>query len=107
MRRQTNKTPWTDVLTLVSYTSTSDAEGYVTKTESTTDVDCCFSEGVARGEFYESMKAGMRASCSAEVWEDDYGGQERVEADGKAYEVIRHYPTGTGTVMLILQEVVR
>lgn len=107
MSLQTNRTPWTDEITLISYTDTPDDEGYVTRTESTTDVCCCFSEGVARGEFYESMKAGLRASCSAEVWEDDYGNEERVTVDSRLFKVIRHYPTGRGTVMLILEEVVR
>ena len=49
----------------------------------------------------------MRATCSAEVWEDDYGNQTRVSADDRLFNVIRHYPTGRGTVMLILEEVVR
>lgn len=104
---QTNHCPWTDVITLVSYTETPDADGYSTITEVTSDVSCCFSEGVARGEFYESMKAGLQASCAAEVWEDDYGNQIRARCEERVFDVIRHYPTGRGTVMLILQEVIR
>ena len=103
----TNRTPWTDVISLLSYTEVIDSEGYKTRTETATDVSCCFSEGVARGEFYESMKAGLRASCSAEIWEDDYQKEPRVRCEGTDYDVIRHYPTGRGTVMLILQEVTR
>lgn len=104
---QTNRTPWTDELSLLSYEDTQDSAGYDTRTEISTDVSCCFSSGVARGEFYEAMKAGLRASCSAEVWEDDYEDQARARADGRLYNVIRHYPTGRGTVMLILEEVQR
>ena len=104
---QTNRTPWTDELILLSYEENTDSEGYTTQTESETEICCCFSAGVARGEFYEAMKAGLRASCSAEVWEDDFENQTRARADGCLYNVIRHYPTGRGTVMLILEEVVR
>lgn len=107
MALQTNRTPWTDEITLISWTETKDNEGYETRTEVTDEISCCFSDGVARGEFYESAKAGMRATCSAEVWEDDYDNQTRVSADSRLFNVIRHYPTGRGTVMLILEEVVR
>ena len=107
MALQTNRTPWTDEITLISWTETKDNEGYETRTEVTDEISCCFSDGVARGEFYESAKAEMRATCSAEVWEDDYDNQTRVSADSRLFNVIRHYPTGRGTVMLILEEVVR
>lgn len=116
---QTNRTPWTDAITLVTPPAEQDAQGYWNGTteppdgdpapdpEEDTEIMCCFSEGVARGEFYESYKAGLRASCAAEVWEDDYGNEPRVRHGTTDYEVVRHYPTGRGTVMLILQEVIR
>ena len=103
----TNRTPWTDELTLITKTVEKDAEGYDDVTESEKEIWCCFSDGVSRGEFYESMKAGMQASAQAEVWADDYERETLAEHDGIRYVVLRHYETGRGTVMLILQEVIR
>lgn len=103
----TNRTPWTDDLTLISVEVTQDAEGYETRTETEREIFCCFYDGVGRDEFYESMKAGMRASASAEVWAEDYERETLAEHAGIRYVVNRHYETGRGTVMLILQEVIR
>ena len=109
---QTNRTPWMDVITLITPPDGQDAQGFVPSDpdpdpDPGTEIMCCFSNGVARGEFYESYKAGLRASCSVEVWEDDYAGEPLVIHEGQLYKVIRHYPTGRGTVMLILTEVIR
>lgn len=101
---KTNKTPWFDELTLVSLVERDDELGYKKKTTVSRTVDCTFSDGVARGEFYESMKAGMKAAATAEVWEEDYGGESTVISEGRRYSVLRHYPTGRGTVALILEE---
>lgn len=103
----TNRTPWTDDLTLIKRTVEQDSEGYESVTETETDIFCCFSDGVSRGEFYEGMKAGMQASAQAEVWAEDYDRETLAEHAGIRYTVIRHYETGRGTVMLILQEVIR
>ena len=104
---QTNRTPWAEDLTLISQTVTKDEEGYETVTEIEKEIFCCFYDGVSRGEFYESMKAGMQASVQAEVWADDYERETLAEHDGIRYKVLRHHETGRGTLMLILQEVVR
>lgn len=103
----TNRTPWTDDLTLIAKTVEKDEEGYDITTETERLVFCCFYDGVSRAEFYESMKAGMQASASAEVWAEDYERETLAEHDGIRYVVMRHWETGRGTVMLILQEVIR
>ena len=105
--RNTNRTPWMDELTLITKTTERDAEGYETVTETEREILCCFYDGVTRGEFYESMKAGMQASAEAEVWADDYERETIAEHDGIRYVVNRHYETGRGTIRLILQEVIR
>lgn len=103
----TNRTPWADDLKLISVEDTADSEGYKTRVETEREILCCFYDGVSRDEFYESMKAGMQASCSAEVWPDDYERETLAEHDGIRYTVLRHYETSRGTIMLILQEVIR
>ncbi len=101
---KTNKTPWFDEITLVSFVEKDDGFGYKKKTAVSNTVDCTFSDGVARGEFYESMKAGKKATATVEVWEEDYDGESTAISGGRCYSVLRHYPTGRGTVALILEE---
>lgn len=105
----TNRTPWMDEITLERESQTQGANGYnisAGEPEKRT-IYCTFSEGVARGEFYESMKAGMRATATVECWAEDYEGETKVFHNGVQYSVSRSYPTGRGTVMLILSEVIR
>lgn len=107
LSHRSNDTPWMDEISLITVVTTRDNAGYNVDTETSRTVDCNFYDGVSRGEFYESMKAGMRASATAEVWPEDYLKETLVEFDGVRYEVIRHYPSGYGTIYLILKEVVR
>ena len=103
----TNRLPWAEDLTLITKTVSKDEEGYETVTETENEIFCCFEDGVSRGEFYESTKAGMQASAQAEVWADDYAREKLAEHDGIRYNILRTHETGRGTLMLILQEVVR
>lgn len=104
---QSNKTPWMDTLELINISDTKDDEGYKKPVETPRTIDCNFYDGVARGEFYESLKAGKRASATVEIWPEDYQKEDIAEYDGTRYEILRHYPSGHGTIILILQEVVR
>lgn len=106
-RNSSNNTPWMDEISLIAVTATQDAAGYDVTSESSRAIDCSFYDGVARGEFYESLKAGMRASATVEIWPEDYQNERLAEFDSVRYEVIRHYPSGHGTIYLILQEVIR
>ncbi len=103
----TNRLPWAEDLALIRRTVTKDAEGYETATETVREVFCCFEDGVSRGEFYESMKAGVQANAQAEVWADDYERETLAEHDGVRYNILRYYETGRGSLRLIPQEVVR
>ena len=103
----TNKVPWTDALSLISIVATEDSDGYVTKTETSRTIFCTFIEGVARSEFYEAMKAGIKLSAQCEVWDGEYLNEEFAEYNNTRYRVIRTFPTGRGTVQLNLEEVVR
>ena len=105
----TNRTPWMDEIRLEKDEREQGANGYLIDNPNPKkrEIFCTFSEGVARGEFYESMKAGMRATASIECWADDYEGETKVFHNDIEYSVSRSYPTGRGTIMLILSEVVR
>lgn len=101
---KTNKVPFSDDAELVKVINTEDAEGYTTRTEETTDVICSISNGVARTEMYEAMKAGVKLSATAEIWEDDYEQQQILVHEGVRYNIIRVYPTGHGTLELSLAQ---
>lgn len=105
--QRTNRTPWTDVLSLISATSVTDAAGYKTNSENSRDIIGTFSQGINRTEFYEGMKAGISLSAEAEIWQIDYQGERLCEFEGRRYKIIRTYETGRGTLSLSLSEVIR
>lgn len=107
MKISTNRTPWLDDLTLITVTETVDGDGYVEKTETERQVACTFSEGVARGEFYEGLKAGMLPSATAEIWEEDYQQETLCRFDSIRYKIIRTYPSGHGTTFLVMEKELR
>ena len=102
-----NRPPFSDVIDLVTPMKTADPDGYDDIEESARQIICTFSDAVARGEFYEGMKAGLNLSAEAEIWPEDYQHEELVEHNGIRYRVVRSYPTGQGTMILILTEVIR
>ena len=104
---KSNRTPFTDRVQLVNVQEVPDSSGYVTKTETPREVFCSFSLGVNRTEYYESMKAGVKLSATAEIWELDYAEEQLLDYGGKRYKIIRVWPTGTGLLQLYLEEVVR
>jgi len=97
-----------DVIKLVDYATTTDADGYAeTVKETLTEVRCDSGNGVTRTEFYEAKKAGIKLSAAFEVWACDYGGQEIIEHNGKRYKVERAFPLGDGAVQLNCSEIKR
>lgn len=103
----TNRTPWSDVCSLITTVSVSDTDGYRTETETSRDIFCTFTNGASRAEYYEAMKAGVRVSATVEIWEDDFQNERLLEHDGVRYEIGRVWPTGRGTLELSLSEVWR
>lgn len=104
-------TPWSDIITLVSYTATSgsyqDAQGYAAGTRSTRKVMCTFEDGVSQNEFYLSQKEELEASASVELWTVDYKKEKFAEFGGITYRVIRSFKSSFDCTTLILSEVVR
>lgn len=104
---RSNNTPFTDVCSLVTVTTTKDADGYDTTSETSREVFCSISDGVVRSEYYEAMKAGVKLSVTVEAWQDDYAKETMLDHNGTRYKIERTYPTGYGTIELTCSEVVR
>lgn len=109
MAAKTNRTPFSDVLTLIKTTDKRDADGYLVGTAPAErrEVFCSFVDGASRSEFYEAAKAGIRIAATVEVWEDDYNRERLVSISDTDYKVERVWPSGTGTLFLYLSEVIR
>ncbi len=85
---------WKDEATLVKITEGVDGEGYTAKTE-TRRVVMVNKKSATRAEFYAAKRDGDKIVLVLEVKGVDYQGEERVEFEGKPYEVVRAY-TATG-----------
>ena len=86
-----------DVARLVAVTPTEDKDGYETTAEAYTEVFVDV-KSVKREEFYRSMHAGRELVIAFDIRACDYGGQTRIEYDGKQYKIERSY-TKDGEIM--------
>lgn len=106
-------TPWSDEISLICFRGTGangsiqDPQGYAAVNEKKRTVFCTFEDGVSQNEFYLSLKEGLRASASVELWTADYRGEEFCEFRGVRYRVIRSFKSGFDYTTLILTEVIR
>lgn len=101
-------TPWSDEIGLVAWSSEQNAAGYrLPENPDTRQIFGTWQDGVSRGEFYSSMKAGLQASASVEIWTVDYEGEKFVSFRGRFYRILRTYPSSFDHTVLILEEVVR
>ena len=100
-------TPWSDVITLLSFADNQDAEGYGVEAPVRREIFCTWEDGVSQKEFYLSQKEGLQASASAEIWRVDYEGERYAEFNGQRYRVIRSFPSSFDCLTLMLAEVVR
>ena len=90
---------WKDIITLRTETIGQDADGY----QATTYIDVevwANKKSVVRAEFYPAYAVGIEAKIAFEVRSEDYDGQKDILHEGKAYEVIRSFQKGEGTVEL-------
>lgn len=79
-----------DTARLITAEAEEDAEGYETVCESASEVFVDV-KSVRREEFYRSMQAGVELTIAFDMRACDYGGQSRVEYDGKQYRVVRTF----------------
>lgn len=85
---------WKDAAILVKVTEAEDNEGYTAKVETRREV-MVNKKSATRAEFYAAKREGDKIALVLEVKGADYEGEERVEFEGKPYEVVRAY-TETG-----------
>lgn len=104
---RSNKTPFTDLCTLIALEISKDEDGYDTTNEIKREIFCSVSDGVNRAEYYEAMKSGVKLSATIEVNDGDYEKEQILEHEGTRYKIERVYPTGYGTLELSCSEVVR
>ena len=104
---RSNKTPFTDLCTLIALEISKDEDGYDTTNKIKREVFCSVSDGVNRAEYYEAMKSGVKLSATIEVNDGDYEKEQIPEHEGTRYKIERVYPTGYGTLELSCSEVVR
>lgn len=99
---------WCDRVQLISWTATTDSEGYedVTPLEPRT-VNAIFCEGVNASRTADGEKSGLRLSATVELWAGDYAGETRIHYKGCPYDVQEISRTGRGTLLLKLEEVWR
>lgn len=83
-----------DVITLVSYTETTDRYGRVIRQETTTDV---FAQvrSIGQSEFYQAAASGLKPTIKfvlADFW--DYDDQKEIIYNNVRYNVLRTYRNG-------------
>lgn len=106
--RNTLHTPWSDEIGLLRFDPTQNANGYrADNVPDRRDVFCTFEEGVSQNEFYLSMKQGMQATASVEIWTADYQGEEFACFGKRFFRVLRAFQSGFDYTTLILSEVIR
>lgn len=98
---------FSDSITLRAVSVALDSFGDVTKSYVETTVWANV-KSVTRSEFYSANMAGIKVDIVFEVHAEDWSNQQEVTYATKAYEVIRAYQKGLGTVelMCVQREVV-
>lgn len=106
--RQELHTPWSDEIRLLRFDPRQNASGYrADNTPEARAVMCTFEDGVSQNEFYLSMKQGMQATASVEIWTADYQGEEFACFQSRFFRVLRAFKSGFDYTTLILSEVIR
>lgn len=113
-------TPWSDVADLLSFDFVQDTQGFehlrpgvdeqgreIPGQPTRRQVICDFTDGPGQREFYYSLKEGLRASASLDLWTADYQGEEFVDFGGRRFKVLRSFVPEFGVTTLILSEVIR
>lgn len=90
---------WKDVITLRTKRTGQDVDGYPTVVYDDINV-YANKKSVVRAEFYPAYAVGIEAKIAFEVRSEDYDGQKDILHEGKAYEVIRSFQKGEGTIEL-------
>lgn len=94
---------FTDEITLLSYKETQDEIGNWVKTPVKTQAFCSVSS-VARAEFFDAGRNGMKPNCVATMRRCDYDGQTEAVLNGKSLHIYRTYENKPDMIELYLEE---
>jgi len=91
-------------LTLIGEMIVEDEIGNQKPVETRTKI-LCAKLSAGRNEFYSGAAAGLRPELMFVIHAYEYGGERIVEFEGKRYNVIRTYQTGTEEIELTVERV--
>ena len=91
-----------DVITLISETSTQDENGVWRKTESERNVYCQV-DSVTRDEFYSGGRNGLNPEYRFTMFGPDYSGEKLIEYKDMRYTVYRTYAARTDTLEVYVE----
>lgn len=95
----------TDVMFLVSTTTTTDAWGDTVMTETRRQVFCEY-RSIGTHEFYQAQATGLKPEIKLVIADYlDYNGEHLVDYDGRRYRVLRTYRTGQELEITLYSEV--
>ena len=99
---------WRDQVLLKRRIVARDASGYPgTDTDTGRTVNAILPIGVILEKSGEDAKQALRAKLNAEIWEDDFTGEDLLEYGGTVFEIAKLKKTGRGTFLLECEEVWR
>ena len=99
---------WRDQVLLKRRIVARDASGYPgTDTDTGRTVNAILPMGVILEKSGEDAKQALRAKLNAEIWEDDFTGEDLLEYGGTVFEIAKLKKTGRGTFLLECEEVWR
>jgi SPP1 family predicted phage head-tail adaptor len=58
-------------------------------------------KSVRQSEFYQAAATGLKPELTFVIWSREYGGEQKLEYDGKTYTIIRTYSKNGELVELI------
>ena len=95
---------FTDEITLIAYDEHQDEIGNWVKVPVETPAFCSVSS-VARAEFFDAGRNGMKPDCVTTMRKCDYGGQTEVVLNSKRLHVYRTYMSKPDAIELHLEEI--
>lgn len=93
-----------DVITLIKYARTQDANGVWRDGETTRRDVFCQKQSVSRNEFFLGGQNGLKPEYVFTVFFGDYEGEDTVEYSGILYSVYRTYQARTDELELYVQK---
>lgn len=91
-----------DIITLISVTTSRDEYGVMRKSETSTQVYCSVNS-VTQTEFFEGGRNGLNPEYRFTMFKPDYNGQTIVDYNGNRYSVYRTYYGRNDTIELYVE----